>query len=826
MKKNLKILFLFVSLFILNHSARASSTSVVINEIAWMGTEASASDEWMELYNNSAEEVDLTGWTLASSDGNIKITLAGKVSANGYFLLERTDDNAVSDIAADQIYTGSLSNSGTKLELDDASGNVIDFVDCASGWFAGDNETKASMERKDSAQAGDKDNWITNDGITINGKDAKGNNLKATPKNKNSAGALNENQDASSTATGTSENMATTTTADTSGSASSDVSTGSDSYDYSNDIKIWELFPNPKGNDRDGEFIELFNKGKREVDLTGWALENERGQRYELDNKTIKSEKYLVITRKESNMALNNHEDEIKLFQPLHKKASQVVSYKDADEDVSYAFDTKKNVWTWTKKPTPGAENIINHPPEISIDTPAEITAKEDVIFDASDTIDPDNDPVTYVWDFGDGVKSDLETPDHIYLKPGIYKLKLTASDGKDEGGTEIDIKVASAPEPELIDEKIETGDIVLNEIFPNPAGSDENKEWIEILNRGDSEINLGNWKIENGEKRKYNYVFENLILKPGEFYVLNREASGLTLKNSGDNVNLYNPLGGLNDHVGYAAAPEAESYARNKDGTWTWTKILTPGKENVIQEAVIKTKTRTVSTKKKKTSENLQIVEGIVEVKPGIFGSQYFYVAGESGGTQVYNYKKDFPNLAVGDLVSVAGEETTYNKEPRIKTANAAAIKVLAHNQKIEPRVLSCDELNEDYLGKMVTVAGEITGKSGSEVYVDDGKNEALVYIKKGTGIKTQIFENGKNVSVTGIVANAQNGVQVLPRSMDDIKFAAGNGEVLGTAIGGNEWALAQRDKQNEFMKYMLILSGGVILILGGWMVKLGSRK
>ena len=41
------------------------AASVFINEVAWMGTTASASDEWIELYNAGSTDVDISGWTLA-----------------------------------------------------------------------------------------------------------------------------------------------------------------------------------------------------------------------------------------------------------------------------------------------------------------------------------------------------------------------------------------------------------------------------------------------------------------------------------------------------------------------------------------------------------------------------------------------------------------------------------------------------------------------------------------------------------------------------------------------------------------------------------------
>jgi cardiolipin synthase len=90
---------------------------VVINEVAWMGTAASTYDEWIELKNNTDQDVDLNGWTLAAEDGTPSIALTGTIPANGYYLLERTDDTTVNNIPADQIYTGDLNNSSEVLIL-------------------------------------------------------------------------------------------------------------------------------------------------------------------------------------------------------------------------------------------------------------------------------------------------------------------------------------------------------------------------------------------------------------------------------------------------------------------------------------------------------------------------------------------------------------------------------------------------------------------------------------------------------------------------------------------------------------------------------------
>ncbi len=130
---------------------------VVINEVAWMGTSTSSSDEWIELHNAAGAAVDLTGWTLEAVDGTPSIALTGSIPAHGYFLLERTDDTTIPSWPADLIYTGAMENGGEDLVLRDHSGNVVDQV---STWHAGDNTTKAAMSRISSlAASSDPANW-------------------------------------------------------------------------------------------------------------------------------------------------------------------------------------------------------------------------------------------------------------------------------------------------------------------------------------------------------------------------------------------------------------------------------------------------------------------------------------------------------------------------------------------------------------------------------------------------------------------------------------------------------------------------------------------
>jgi len=169
MKRIWKICFLFFLIgwqtdFVL----ALENPKVIINEICWMGTEDSANNEWLELFNQTDKSLNLEGWFLKADDDVPKIKLSGVIPANSFYLLERTDDNTLPEISADQIYKGALENTGENLKLFDNSGNLIDEVICQDKWLVGDNQTKQTMERTKDG------NWQTSQ------------NPSGTPKAKNS----------------------------------------------------------------------------------------------------------------------------------------------------------------------------------------------------------------------------------------------------------------------------------------------------------------------------------------------------------------------------------------------------------------------------------------------------------------------------------------------------------------------------------------------------------------------------------------------------------------------------------------------------------------
>ena len=133
-----------------SQSDLASPTrQIVINEVAWMGSESSSSNEWIELKSVSEAEISLNNWQLLDKGNQIKVVFSSSniIGPGGFYLLERSDDDSVPNVPADKIYTGALSDTEESLRLFDQNCNLIDEVLADPDWSAGDKEGKKTMER-------------------------------------------------------------------------------------------------------------------------------------------------------------------------------------------------------------------------------------------------------------------------------------------------------------------------------------------------------------------------------------------------------------------------------------------------------------------------------------------------------------------------------------------------------------------------------------------------------------------------------------------------------------------------------------------------------
>lgn len=309
------------------------SANVLINEIAWMGTEESYNNEWLELYNPTDLNISLEGWVLKAVDGTPEIKFSGTIPSFSFYLLERSSDNTIPAVTANQIYTGALNNNGEKLELFDNLGNLIDSIDCSKGWLAGDNQTKKTIERASSGI------WQTSQ------------NPGGTPGAENSKSVLLAKPSvppvsiSSSAATAAEEEILPET-----GSRVTEI--------YPSGIIINEVLPSPEGPDKSEEWLELKNLNNQTIDISGWKIQDMIGsvKTYTFpENTKISALGFLVVESSISKITLNNSEDGLKLLTPNNEVVDEI-KYKKAP--LNQSCNREDINCFWSPVLTPELENV------------------------------------------------------------------------------------------------------------------------------------------------------------------------------------------------------------------------------------------------------------------------------------------------------------------------------------------------------------------------------------------------------------------------------------------------------------------------------------
>ncbi len=337
----------------------AKPLEVVINEIAWMGTEIDGVEsknwwryEWIELYNTSEQAIDLTGWKIENAiakQGVLEIP-EGDILPLDYFLICKKKI-ANCDLEISKLSLNNNYNENGRLILKDGTGNIIDQTPEPnnSNWQAGDNKTKQTMERKNSELSGtDPVNWQTS-------QDSGG-----TPRLQNT-----ETRSPSPTENGSLPASLSADEKETTVDVRHQQPVEPKIIIYPSCIIINEILPSPEGADAENEWIEIFNQNNFEVDLSEWKITDTVGKTkiYTFPQGTkILPKAFLVLSRPETKITLNNSGDGLKLIQPDAKVVDKVIFGK-ATLGKSYSyFDTG---WEWSDIPSPGSLNLQNIIPEL-----------------------------------------------------------------------------------------------------------------------------------------------------------------------------------------------------------------------------------------------------------------------------------------------------------------------------------------------------------------------------------------------------------------------------------------------------------------------------
>lgn len=486
-------------------STRVPELSVIISEIAWAGTLASPNDEWIELYNPGASSIHIDGWTLVSADGSPHIGLAGVIQPGGFFLLERSDDDAVATIPADMIFTGALSNQGETMLLLDPSGELVDSANRTGGpWPAGDVTARLSMERL----AGTHDGpgaWLTNNGLYVNGEDQDGNQIQGTPRNPNSIWFQ-------STPTPTESSPHTATNTPT-------ASITAPQLLYINEIAWSGTLAS--SND---EWIELHNPAGVPINLGGWRLVSSDGTPDILLQGMVDPGGYFLLERSADDTVLDIPADQIYIGS-LRNSGETLFLMNPYNEVVDSA---NLNGGNWPAGLVPERASMERIPGTRDCDSAWRTNSGyvfNGYAADGSSIRGTPRKANSILWP----VPSPTPLPEGVRINEFLPHPKY------DWNG----------------DGQINTAD-----------------EFIELINLSRELVNLYGWMLDDIEGGSGGYILPTVILRPGETRAFFNSETGLSLSDRGDSVRLIAPNGVIVDERSYYYARDVNlSWCRIPDG-------------------------------------------------------------------------------------------------------------------------------------------------------------------------------------------------------------------------------------------------------------------
>lgn len=167
------------------NAAPPAMSDIVITEIFY-NTPGPEVLEYVELYNNSANAIDMEGWVLSDA---INFTFPAFTLGAGEYIVIVNDLYQFGTLFSVMAFefTGALNNTGETITLSNASGDLVDAVEYSSSapWPGAANGFGSSLSLCDvNADNNDAQNWAAS--ITPTGIELGGTEILATP------GAVNE----------------------------------------------------------------------------------------------------------------------------------------------------------------------------------------------------------------------------------------------------------------------------------------------------------------------------------------------------------------------------------------------------------------------------------------------------------------------------------------------------------------------------------------------------------------------------------------------------------------------------------------------------------
>jgi len=336
----------------------------------------------------------------------------------------------------------------------------------------------------------------------------------------------------------------------------------------SGDVIINEFFPDPSPSIGlpESEFVEIYNKSNKILNLDGWYI-SDASSNGTISDKWFMPGEYLVLCAS-ADTSLFSNSVSVSSFPSLNNSSDDIVlkySNNDIIDSISYTDewykdDNKKNGgysielinpndpcsdidnWTgsnWVTGGTPGIVNsVYNTSPDV---TPAsfksltaiapnylEITFSETMdstsLMNSAMIFDPS---LTIQNKYATSIYTDLFTLqfNETLIPSNPYNITLTGSEDCWQNSNSLS-GIFTLPETP------DSGDIVINEIMSNPltGGSD----WIEVYNNSNKVIDLIDWKFANFDDdtiSNHKNIDYHFVLNPDKYAVIGND-SGFVLQN------------------------------------------------------------------------------------------------------------------------------------------------------------------------------------------------------------------------------------------------------------------------------------------------------
>ena len=293
---------------------------IIITEFLPNPEDSDRDNEFIELYNEGENDVDLEGWTIQDKAGKVKTFIIPEkniIKAKSYKVFY-SDETRIA-----------LNNSGDGIMLKNSYENIIS-----------ESSVSDSAKEDQSYSLDDNNKWVWT--------------LRPTPGRENVIKLEDQKVLEKDVEIKDSGEESVIKKVETEKKVE---------YDFSDQVIISEIFPNPAGRDNTNglyEWIELYNNSEKDVNLSGWQLDdvlNKGSKPHTIENMIIKANDYILLSSDVTKVILNNSGDEINLLWPDSSVVEKVI-YEKSQEGYSYSLSSEE-IWFWNEDITPGKENKV-----------------------------------------------------------------------------------------------------------------------------------------------------------------------------------------------------------------------------------------------------------------------------------------------------------------------------------------------------------------------------------------------------------------------------------------------------------------------------------